>query len=94
MEPTAVVVTEGVERAVELAKEATGDKNVSVCAANPVQQLLRAGLLDEIEVSIAPVLLNGGVRLFDHLGADPITLEQTSAIASEGVTHIRYRVVR
>jgi len=87
-------VTEGVERAVELAKEAAGDKDVSVCAADPVQQLLRAGLLDEIEVSIAPVLLNGGVRLFDHLGPDPITLEQTSAIASEGVTHIRYRVVR
>lgn len=92
--PRVSFVTEGIERAVELAKEAAGDKDVSVCAANPVQQLLRAGLLDEIEVSIAPVLLNGGVRLFDHLGPDPITLEQTSAIASEGVTHIRYRVVR
>jgi len=92
--PRVSFVTEGVERAVELAKEAAGDKDVSVCAANPVQQLLRAGLLDEIEVSIAPVLLNGGVRLFDHLGPDPITLEQTNAIASDGVTHIRYRVVR
>ncbi len=45
-------------------------------------------------MSIAQVLLNGGVRLFDYLGSDPITLEQTNAIASNGVTHIRYRVVR
>lgn len=87
-------MTDGVERAVELANAAAGGKEVSVCAASTTQQLLRAGLLDEIEVSIAPVLLNGGVRLFDYLGSDPITLEQTNAIASNGVTHIRYRVVR
>jgi len=87
-------VTDGVERAVESANAAAGGKKVSVCAASTTQQLLRAGLLDEIEVSIAPVLLNGGVRLFDYLGSDPITLEQTNAIASNGVTHIRYRVVR
>jgi dihydrofolate reductase len=67
---------------------------VSVCAADTAQQLLRAGLLDEIQVSVAPLLLGGGVRLFDHLGADSIELEQTRVIASEGVTHLRYRVVR
>ena len=87
-------VTDGLERAVELAREAAGDKDVSVCAADPVQQLLRAGLLDEIEVSVTPCLLGGGVRLFDHLGADPIDLEQISVTPSDGVTHLRYRVVR
>lgn len=92
--PLVSFVTDGIERAVELAKEAAGDKSVSVCAANVVQQVVRAGLLDEIEVSIAPVLLGSGVRLFDHLGPDPITLDQTNTVVSDGVTHIRYRVVR
>jgi dihydrofolate reductase len=87
-------VTEGVEHAVKLAQEAAGDKAVSVCAANTAQQLLRSGLLDEIEVSVTPVLLGSGVRLFDHLGAKPIELEQVRAIESVGVTHLRYRVVR
>jgi len=44
-------------------------------------------------VSVVPLLLGGGIRLFDHLGADPIALEQTRVIESEGVTHLRYRVV-
>lgn len=92
--PRVTFVTEGVEHAVELAQEAAGDRAVSVCAANTAQQLLRAGKLDEIEVSVAPVLLGSGVRLFDHLGADPIELEQINAIESVGVTHLRYRVVR
>ena len=92
--PQVRFVTDGLERAIELAREAAGDKDVSVCAADPVQQLLRAGLLDEIEVSVTPCLLGGGVRLFDHLGAEPIDLEQISVTPSDGVTHLRYRVVR
>jgi dihydrofolate reductase len=92
--PRVSFVTEGLERAVELAQEAAGDKDVSVAAANPVQQLLRAGRIDEIEVSLVPLLLGGGVRLFDQLGAEPIDLEQISVIESTGVTHLRYRVVR
>jgi len=92
--PQVRFVTEGVERAVALARETAGERDVSVCAADPAQQLLRAGLLDEVEVSITPCLLGGGVRLFDHLGADPIDLEQVGVIPSDGVTHIRYRVVR
>jgi dihydrofolate reductase len=67
---------------------------VSVAAADVTQQLLRAGKLDEIQVSVVPVLLGSGVRLFDHLGPDPIALEQTRVIPSEGVTHLRYRVLR
>jgi dihydrofolate reductase len=91
--PQVRFVTDGLERAVELAREAAGDRDVSVAAAAPVQQLLRAGLLDEIEVSITPCLLGRGVRLFDHLGPDPVDLEQVQVVPSDGVTHIRYRVV-
>jgi hypothetical protein len=58
------------------------------------QQLLRAARLDGIQVSVVPLVLGAGVRLFDHLDADPIALEQTRVIESEGVTHLRYRVVR
>jgi dihydrofolate reductase len=92
--PRVQFVTEGLEKAVELARAAAGDRDISVCAAGPVQQLLRAGQLDEIEVSVAPCLLGGGVRLFDHLGSEPIDLEQISVIPSDGVTHLRYRVIR
>jgi dihydrofolate reductase len=92
--PRVQFVTDGLEQAVALAREVAADRYVSVCAADPAQQLLRAGLLDEIEVSVVPYLLGGGVRLFDHLGADPIDLEQISVVPSDGVTHLRYQVVR
>ena len=88
--PRVEFVTEGVERAVELAREAAGDRNVSVCAASVAQQLLRAGLLDEINVSVVPVVLGGGVRLLDDVG--PVDLEQVRVIESIGVIHLRYRV--
>jgi dihydrofolate reductase len=91
--PRVSFVTEGVERALELAQEAAGDLTVSVSGADIAQQLLRMGKLDEIQVSVVPLLLGAGVRLFDHLGSDPIVLEQTRVIESEGVTHLRYRVV-
>ena len=94
MEPARPFVTDGIERALELAQEAAGDLKVSVSGADIAQQLLRAGKLDEIQVSVVPLLLGAGVRLFDHLGSDPIALEQIRAIPSEGVTHLRYRVVR
>jgi dihydrofolate reductase len=92
--PRVSFVTDGIERALELAQEAAGELKVSVCAADVAQQLLRAGKLDEIQVSVVPLLLGAGVRLFDDLGPDPIALEPTRVIASEGVTHLRYRVVR
>jgi dihydrofolate reductase len=92
--PQVRFVTEGFDRALELAQEAAGDRYVSLSAADVAQQGLRAGKVDEIEVSVAPCLLGGGVRLFDHLGVEPIDLEQVGVIESEGVTHLRYRVVR
>jgi dihydrofolate reductase len=91
--PRVQFVTGGLDKALDLAQEAAGDKVVSVGAAGPVQQVLRSGRLDEIEVNVVPLLLNGGVRLFDQLGDEPIVLEQIEAIPSEGVTHLRYRVV-
>ena len=92
--PRVSFVPDGVERALELAEEAAGDRNVSVSGADIAQQLLRAGKVDEIQVSVAPVLLGRGVRLFDHIGPDAILLQQIRVIESEGVTHLRYRVVR
>ena len=87
-------VTDGVERAVELAKEAAGDMDVAVGAASVAQQCIRAGLLDEVHVNLAPVLLGGGVRLFEHLGTTPIDLESTRVIEAPGVTHLTFRVVK
>jgi dihydrofolate reductase len=92
--PRVKFVTEGVERALELAQDAAGDRKVSVSGADIAQQLIRLGKVDEIQVSIVPLLLGEGVRLFDHLGQDSIALEQTRVIESEGVTHMRYRVMR
>lgn len=91
--PRVQFVTEGLDRAVELAQEAAGDLKVSAGAASVVQQLLRAGKLDEIEVNIVPYLLGGGVRLLDHIGSHPVELEQDRVIESDGVTHLRYRVL-
>ena len=91
---TFAFVTDGVESAVEQAKAAAGDKNVSIGGgASIAQQCLRAGLLDELQIHVAPLLLGGGVRLFDDLG-EGIELEVTRVIESPGVTHLRYRVVK
>jgi dihydrofolate reductase len=87
-------VTDGVESAVEKAKQAAGDKDVAVGAASVVQQCIGAGLLDEIHIDLVPVLLGGGVRLFEHLGTGPIDLERTEVIEAPGVTHLTFRVVK
>lgn len=86
-------VTEGVESAVEQARAAAGEKNVAVGAASLVQQCLRAGLLDEVHVDLVPVLLGGGVRLFDHLGNGQVVLEKTEVIEAPDVVHMTFRVV-
>ncbi|MDP9363513.1 MAG: dihydrofolate reductase family protein [Chloroflexota bacterium] len=87
-------VTDGVASAIRQAKAIAGEKNVALGAASLVQQALVAGLLDEIHVDFVPVLLGGGVRLFDHLGAAPIELERTRVIEAPGVTHLTFRVVK
>jgi dihydrofolate reductase len=87
-------VTDGVESAIRQAKKAAGDKNVAVSSANIMQQCLKAGLLDEIRIDLAPVLLGGGVRLFEHLGTEPVDLETIRVVEAPGVTHLRFRVVK
>lgn len=89
-----VFVTEGVDRAVALARAAAGDRDVGVAAASLAQQCLTLGLLDELVIHLAPVLLGEGIRLFDDLGPTPIALVQERAVAAPGVTHLWYRVVR
>ena len=91
--PQVTFVPEGVERALDRAQEVAGDRTVSVAAGSVVQQTLALGRLDEINLSVTPVLLGAGVRLFDHLGG-PVRLEQVRVIESDGVTHLRYRVVK
>ncbi len=87
-------VTDGVESAVEQAKAVAGDKNVAVGAASIAQQCIRAGILDEIHIDLVPFLLGNGVRLFDHLGTEPIELESTKVVEAPGVTHLTFRVVK
>jgi dihydrofolate reductase len=87
-------VTEGIESALDQAMAAAGGKDVSLGGgADVAQQYLRAGLLDELQVSIVPVLLGGGTRLLDDLGATPPQLELVRALDAPDVTHLKYRVV-
>ncbi len=86
-------VTDGVESAIRQARRVAGDKDVMLSTASILQQGLRAGLVDEINLSVVPVLLGSGVRLFDHLGK-PIELETVRVIQAPGVTHLTYRVLR
>jgi dihydrofolate reductase len=87
-------VTDGIERALERAKESAGGKDVGLWGgADVVNQYLAAGLLDELELHIAPVLLGGGARLFEGVGTD-VRLEQIRTVEAPGVTHVKYRVTR
>ena len=85
-------VTDGIESALEQARAVAGDGHVSLGGgAEAAQQYMAAGLLDEVVVSVVPVLLGGGARLFDNLGAMPPKLEQVESVGAPGVTHVRYR---
>lgn len=88
------VVTGGIESALEQARTVAGDRAIGVCAASVARQYLHAGLLDEIHVDLVPVLLGGGVPFFAGLEDPPYDLECTRVIESDGVTHLRYLVVR
>jgi dihydrofolate reductase len=91
---TFTFVTEGIESALEQARAAAGGKDVAVAGgANTIQQFLSAGLVDEFQIHIAPMLLGGGVRLFDQAPAD-LELELTRLIESPRVTHLKFRVVK
>jgi dihydrofolate reductase len=85
-------VTDGIESAVKQAKTAAGKKSVGVHGADTIQQLLNAGLLDEISVDIAAVFLGSGIRLFERLAGTPFVLGNPIVTAGVGVTHLRYPV--
>lgn len=89
---TFTFVTDGIEAALEQARAAAGGQNVSIAGgAQTVQQYLAAGLLDQLELHIVPVVLGAGERLLVDVG-DPM-LQPVQVIASPTVTHVRYRVL-
>jgi dihydrofolate reductase len=92
---TFTFVTDGAESALEDARAAAGERDVALGGgASVVQQYLRAGQLDELNIHIAPILLGGGVSLFGELGADAPGLKLTKVVESPFVTHLTYEVER
>ena len=87
-------VTDGIESALDGARAAAGDKDVLLAGGGEVvQQYLRAGLVDEVQVHLVPVFLGSGVRLFEGIPLDAVTLEAERVVASPQVTHLRFRVI-
>jgi dihydrofolate reductase len=92
---TFTFVTDGIESALEQARTAAAGKDVALGGgANVAQQYLRAGLIDELQINLVPVLLGEGERLLDGLGALDLGLECVAVVAAPGVTHITYRTRR
>ena len=92
---TVTFVTGGIERAIEMAKAAAGDKHVMVVGgANTAQQCLRAGLVDEIHMGVAPILLGEGMRFFETGSNELPELEQTRVFESPTRTDLWFRVVK
>lgn len=91
---TFVFVTEGLESALRQVQAAADGKNVNLMGANISQQYLQAGVVDELEIHVANVLLGAGRPLFANIGEKPIKLERIRAIATPSVTHLRYRVAK
>jgi dihydrofolate reductase len=87
-------VTDGIESALASARDASAGGDVTLAGgASVVQQSLRAGLVDEFNVSVVPVLLGGGTALLEGLGRD-VTFEQAEVVQAPGVTHLKYRALR
>lgn len=92
---TVTFVKDGVESALEQARAAAGSKDVCIFGgADTVRQYLRAGLLDELQLDVVPVLLGGGTRLFDEASLSKVKLEQVRAVESANVTHLVYRIMK
>lgn len=92
---TFTFVTDGVESALEQAKAVAAGKDVLIAGgANTIQQFLAAGLVDEMQIHVVPLLLGDGIRLFDGPAATQIELERTRVIDSPRVTHLKFRVVK
>jgi dihydrofolate reductase len=90
---TFTFVTDGIQAALAQAREAAGDANIAIAGgAATVNQYLAAGLIDELRLHVAPVVLGAGERLFDGVGQ--LTLQPLAVSGTDLVTHLRYRVVR
>lgn len=90
---TFTFVTDGIHSALEQARAASGGRNVDIAGgADTVQQYLRAGLIDELQLHVVPVLMGAGLRLFDNLGAEQRRLEAVRVVDTGRVTHLKYRV--
>jgi len=88
---TFTFVTGGIAAALDLARKAAGGRDISLAGgAKAAQQYLAAGLVDEMEIHLAPVLLGSGERLFDGVGADLHGLELVRTVAAPGVTHLKF----
>jgi dihydrofolate reductase len=87
-------VTDGIESALDHARDAAGGKDVMLWGgAQAANQYLAAGLLNELELHVTPVLLGDGARLFDGIGPEDVQLEQVRAVEAPGVTHLKYSMV-
>ncbi|HKT02461.1 MAG TPA: dihydrofolate reductase family protein [Rugosimonospora sp.] len=90
---TFTFVTDGIHSALRRAQAAARGRHINLMGADVTQQYLRAGLVDEVQLQLSPVLLGSGKRLFEHLGTG-LELERTGVAESPYVTHLRYRVVK
>jgi dihydrofolate reductase len=93
-ETTFTFVTEGAESALKQARVAARHRNVSLMGAKVAQQFMKAELLDEIQLTVVPVLMREGIRLFENMGTKRVELERERVIESSGATHIKLRVVK
>lgn len=92
---TFTFVTDGIGSALEQAKAAANGKDVALGGgASVAQQYLAAGLIDEVQLHLIPLLLGDGARLFDNLQGADVRLEPVRAVEAPGVTHLKYRIVR
>jgi len=86
-------VNDGIESALAQARDAAGDRDVRIAGgAETIQEYLNSGLVDELSIALSPVLFGTGIRLFDRLDPDHLTLSQVRSTASTRVTHLTYTV--
>jgi len=92
---TFIFVTDGIESALEQAREVAGGKDVALGGgAQIAQQYLAAGLIDEMQIHLVPVLLGDGARLFENLASAEVGLQCTAVVEAPGVTHLTYRLLK
>jgi len=88
-----IFATDGIENAVKQAKDAANGKNVSIGTASIAGQCIKAGILDEMHLHVAPILMGNGIRLFEHIGTNQIKLESQQVTDGTDVTHLKYKLV-